>query len=172
VTAKGVWRLGGSKRPLRGPSRPAPRLHRLQPCLCMRLFLLPLAALLACSNAGDTEGQLRTGTFQYTARSAGGQVLLVGQLTFTETADSTVTGTWNIRWAPGADTTSLVGPQVGSGILVGLWQGSALLFDLNPGNADHNVLLQAYPRPGGYAGTWDWTTFNGPRITGTFVATN
>jgi len=148
-------------------------LRALQTRPRMRLTLLPLAALLACFNATDTKaGELRIGSFHYTARSTAGRPLLVGRITLTEAADSTVTGTWEIRWGPGADTTTLVGPQVGSGTLLGRRDGSVLLLDLNPGNADHNVILQAHPHARGYAGIWDWTTFTGPRTSGTFVATD
>jgi len=136
----------------------------------MRPLLLAPALLMACSSAPDDNAAPRTGGFHYSALSASGQPLLTGHLEFTFTDDSTVTGSWVIAWLPAADTTLPVGPQVGSGVLVGLRSGTTLRIQLNPTNADHNVALQAVPSAGGYAGQWEWTTFTGPRSAGTFVA--
>jgi hypothetical protein len=136
----------------------------------MRPSLLPLVLLMACSSAPGDFAALRPGGFHYSAESATGQPLLTGRLQLDFADDSTFTGTWNIEWIPGADTTTPVGPQVGSGELVGLRHGTTLLIQLNPTNADHNVALQAVPRGDGYSGTWEWSTFSGPRSSGRFVA--
>jgi hypothetical protein len=96
--------------------------------------------------------------------------LLIGQITLDIAADSSVTGSWKLAWAPGADTTALVGPQVGTGLLAGRQAGTSLWLDLNPGWADYNVFLQADSRHPGYAGQWYVGTITGTRSSGTFTA--
>jgi len=136
----------------------------------MRPSLLPLLLLMACSSATSDFAALRPGGFHYSAASATGQPLLTGRLQLDFADDSSFTGSWKIDWLPGADTSAPVGPQVGSGVLIGQRRGTTLLIQLNPTNADHNVALQAVPRGGGYSGTWEWSTFSGPRSSGRFVA--
>jgi hypothetical protein len=136
----------------------------------MRPFLFPLVSLMACTGAPVDPTALRTVGYHYSARSATGQPLLSGHLELGFPDDSTLRGTWVIAWVPGADTTIAVGPQVGSGDLVGSRRGDTLLVQLNPTNADNNVDLQAVVGADGYAGRWEWITITGPRTAGTFVA--
>ena len=136
----------------------------------MRTLALASILLAACNASSTDNSAPAPVTFRYSALDATGSPLLTGRLTLTSVDDSTVTGTWNIAWAPGADTTSPVGPQVGSGTLTGRRVGGTLILELNPGNADNNVGLQAIPHSGGYSGTWQWTAFTGPRAEGRFVA--
>ncbi len=136
----------------------------------MRALALALSLLVACSGDPADVSLLRSGTLHYTARSAGGAPLLAGQIEFTFSGDSTLSGTWSIGWLPGTDTTVTVGPQVGSGELVGRRNGDTLLIQLNPTNADHNVLLFAVVDGNGYSGRWEWSTIVGPQSAGTFSA--
>jgi hypothetical protein len=78
--------------------------------------------------------------------------------------DSMISGSWAITWAPGADTTTVVGPQVGSGALAGEIAGGEARIGLNPGWADNNVdLLAAEQRtPDRIVGEWSHTTLIGP----------
>lgn len=137
----------------------------------MRTALLTAGLLLACSAdptvpaAGRVEHSLR-----YTADGPSGAQALAGRLVLSFPDDTTVSGSWVISWVPGADTTALVGPQVGSGTLVGSRLGDTLLLQLNPENADHNVGLRAVRTRAGYRGTWEWVTFAGPRTRGGFTA--
>lgn len=136
----------------------------------MRSLTFALGLLIACSGApAEGTGPL-PGSFHYTALDTMGHALLAGQVVFTFPDDSTLTGRWTIAWLPGADTTIPVGPQVGSGVLVGTSRGDTLLVQLNPTNADHNVALLAVPAADGYSGQWQWITATGPRTWGTFVA--
>ena len=136
----------------------------------MRLTtVLSVALLLACSSTSTTNPVPRNGSLRYLGRGPSGEAVLAGRLEFTFTDDSTLTGTWAIHWLPGADTTLQVGPQVGTGTLVGNRMGDGLLVQLNPGWADNNVDLNAGPTADGYSGQWSWTTATGPRSAGTFV---
>jgi hypothetical protein len=136
----------------------------------MRTFLFALVSVMACAGAPADTTALRTGGYHYSAGSATGQPLLSGHLELEFTDDSTLRGTWVIGWVPGADTTVAVGPQVGSGDLVGSRRGDTLLVQLNPTNADNNVALQAVLGADGYTGRWEWITIAGPRTAGAFVA--
>ena len=137
----------------------------------MRTALLTAALLLACSSDFTVPAASRLDhALRYTADGPSGAPALAGRLVLSFPEDTTVSGSWVISWVPGADTTALVGPQVGSGTLVGNRLGDTLLLQLNPENADHNVGLRAVRTPAGYRGTWEWVTFTGPRTHGEFSA--
>lgn len=132
--------------------------------------LLALALLLGCSGASTETAASRTGGFRYIGRSAAGVPVLNGRIELAFPNDSTVTGTWAIGWIPGADTSFEVGPQVGTGTLVGRRMGDSLLIEMNPNWADNNVALKAFPSASGYTGQWTWSAFDGPRSGGSFTA--
>ena len=131
--------------------------------------LLALALLLGCAGASTETAAPRTGGFRYVGRSQAGEPVLTGRIELAFPDDSTVTGSWAINWIPGADTTLEVGPQVGSGTLVGRRMGDSLLIEMNPSWADNNVALKAVPSADGYTGHWTWTAFAGPRSGGSFT---
>ena len=114
--------------------------------------LLALALLLGCAGASTETAASRAGGFRYVGRSPAGVPVLTGRIALAIPDDSTVTGTWAIGWIPGADTTLPVGPQVGSGTLVGHRMGDTLLIEMNPNWADNNVALKAFPTADGYTG--------------------
>jgi hypothetical protein len=116
-------------------------------------------------------GALKDGVLQYRASSLQGTELLAGTLRLAVHADSTVTGTWQIDWVAGADTTAPVGPQVGHGTLSGrqIADGSVQL-NLNPFYADNNVFLSATVTVAGLSGEWSWSGFAGPIANGRFQA--
>jgi len=129
-----------------------------------------LLLCVACSAGPSAPATLRDGRLQYQAASASGQPLLTGSLQLVFPDDSTVAGSWSIRWAPGADTTGAVGPQIGTGLLAGHRQGDRLVIELNPGSADNNVGLTATATPDGWRGEWEWVALTGPRSRGSFTA--
>ena len=136
---------------------------------------LPLALIVLASCNGPDRSlnvQLLPGELVYRASSSSGLPILEGRITFTITGDSLISGEWVIGWAPGADTTRPVGPQVGSGRLAGSRIGNDFAIDLNPGWADNNVFLVARPVDGGWNGEWSWSTLVGPVEHGTFTASS
>ncbi|MEO8031988.1 MAG: hypothetical protein ABJC74_11585 [Gemmatimonadota bacterium] len=133
------------------------------------ILLLLLAA--ACSSGSPMAGGLPLNEFHYVGRSPAGMAVLDGRLHLDYRDDSTVSGSWEIRWLPGADTTLQAGPQVGSGQLSGRWHGTTLVLDLNPNYADNNVILSALPVGNGWSGTWAWATIGGIETEGHFTAT-
>jgi hypothetical protein len=134
-------------------------------------FLPVLAMIVIGCNASEVSQvhELRSGALVYRATTLSGEALLTGSLDL-RFDDSLITGTWSIAWAPGADTTIEVGPQVGSGTLVGRRRGNSLMIDLNPGWADNNAVLLGELIPQGVSGRWQWNTIAGPATEGRFTA--
>lgn len=138
--------------------------------------LIALAAVLGWGCDGGTSGQVAAprldhlgGAFEYRAFDADGHLLLVGSATLQVSRDSSIAGTWEIGWAPGADTTAVVGPQVGTGTLAGSVGAEHTWIDLNAGWADNNVFLLARTADdGALAGQWQHSTFIGLVAEGLF----
>jgi hypothetical protein len=131
-----------------------------------------LAALVGgCSGGITAPGTLKDGVLHYSASSLQGTELLAGTLRLAVHADSSVTGTRQIDWVAGADTTAPVGPQVGHGTLSGrqIADGSVQL-NLNPFYADNNVFLSATADVTGLSGEWSWSGIAGPIANGRFQA--
>jgi hypothetical protein len=96
------------------------------------------------------------GTLDYVAYADSGARLLEGTLTVMGQANQHIAGSWDIHWAAGADTTNpnTVGPQVGTGDLIGAVQDTVVFVNLTPTFADDNVELDACVTAGGFAGVW------------------
>jgi hypothetical protein len=111
-----------------------------------------------------------SGGFFYRAYGPGPQsaLLLVGSVQVVVRDDSSLSGTWEIEWAPGADRSSAVGPQVGTGSVGGQYGSEHTLIDLNPGWADNNVFLVAYADGGDLTGAWYHSTLVGSVAGGRF----
>lgn len=143
----------------------------------MRSRFVLLGSLLTAACAAQPTGPatptfLRSGTFRYEATTVNGEPLLSGRIHLEIREDSTIVGTWTIRWVPGADTTMAVGSQIGSGAVYGRQSGHQVFIDLNPGYVDNNVGLAGESVDGGLAGTWEWSTIAGPTTRGLFTASN
>lgn len=140
------------------------------------LLVTATAVCGACSgeiSAPTSPGEVSqdlSGSYQYLARDNAGTLLLEGRLVLARLDDSTLTGTWTIHWAPGADTTQPVGPQVGDGTLHGIYTGDRWHLSLTPGWADNNVDLVAVAEAGNLAGVWTHSIFTGPYSGGSFQA--
>jgi hypothetical protein len=63
-----------------------------------------------------------------------------------------------------------IGPQVGSGELVGGVDQYGIWINLNPQFIDHNLLLTGTIKNHTYSGEWVWISFIGPTNHGTFEA--
>jgi hypothetical protein len=134
------------------------------------ILFVTAAALLAACGHETSAFELGDGELRYHATTATGKPLLEGRLTLTFPTDSTVIGTWQIQWSAGADTTSPVGPQIGTGTLVGTRRADTLRLELNPDYADNNVSLHGVAMRGGLRGDWTWATIAGPSTSGPFSA--
>lgn len=138
--------------------------------------ILTIATTLAtlvggCSGGMTAPGMLKDGVLHYSASSRQGALLLSGTLRLAVHADSSVTGTWQIDWVAGADTTTPVGPQVGQGTVSGRQMGDgSVQLNLNPFYADNNVFLSATATVAGLSGVWSWSGIAGPIANGRFQA--
>jgi hypothetical protein len=111
------------------------------------------------------------GTLAYVAYADSGPRLLEGALAIMGQANQHVSGTWEIHWVAGADTTDDVGPQVGTGDLIGAVQDTVVLVNLTPTFADNNVELSGCVTASGFAGTWRYIGNAGEIAHGPFTAT-
>jgi hypothetical protein len=143
-----------------------------------------MAASMACNDtpadpgtpqclAGDFGPAAIAGTLDYVAWADSGTRLLEGVLTIAGQANQHVAGSWTIHWAAGADTANAndVGPQLGSGDLLGVVQDTTVLVDLTPNFADNNVALSGCITAAGFAGTWSHVGIAGEIAHGPFAAT-
>jgi hypothetical protein len=160
-----------------------------------RKWLAGLSAVVfGCSTVSEpvvpSAARLESGTYRYVTTTTSGEPLLEGVLTIAFADDTipdentdqggacchwTITGTWDSRWIPGADTSQEIGPQVGSGELRGAIQHGEeqegrLLLDLNPYFADNNTGFDVERVGDRLVGVWGWTTLTGLRSSGHFTA--
>lgn len=109
------------------------------------------------------------GTYDYLACDGQNRPAVIGTVVVTA-ADTTFTGTWELRRYPDSDPATPVGPQLGSGDLVGRTHAGEIRADLNPGWADNNVgLAGALDASGSVTGRWSHTTLIGPVAEGRFI---
>ncbi|HET7042292.1 MAG TPA: hypothetical protein VFI13_09740, partial [Gemmatimonadales bacterium] len=142
---------------------------------------LLLVGAMACDSTSPTPTRLDLpdgqGDFAYTAYSAGGQPILKGTLhleyAFTPALSlppQALGGTWSIHWAPGADSTLQVGPQIGSGTLNGVDDSTGIRLSLLPNLVDEGVGLTGLVYGQEMTGTWTYFTIAGPSEHGRFTA--
>lgn len=145
------------------------------------LLVLQLLATAGCYSGGPASDPLLIagrGNYTYVAYGANGAPILEGTLHL-EWADTLVAddgpgrpfgGSWEIRWAEGADQTLQVGPQVGSGDLDGWSDEDGVRVSFNPAMMDNNVFLDGVVHGGEITGTWTYSTIAGPDQEGRFTA--
>jgi hypothetical protein len=111
-------------------------------------------------------------TFDYTGWGGSESPLLQGVLHITVVDSSQFTGTWEMHWAPGADSSLAGGLQVGSGVLHGDFTVDGYVgFDLSQGDSIGRVRVRAVPDATGWHGRWGYFGAAGPRSGGAFAAT-
>ncbi len=108
------------------------------------------------------------GAYGYSAADAGGRVLVNGNLTVTQGTPPDFVGSWNTFWTPAADTTAVIGPQVGQGTFTANVESGRVVIAMNPENADYNVVLNGCYTQHGIHGTWHFVTLTGERSSGSF----
>jgi len=106
------------------------------------------------------------GLYCYQGYDGTGSLVVTGWLAIA-TRDNPIAGSW---WLERTANAGEIGPQTGRGRLTGWLDGNGLSLDLNPGQADNNVLLSGTLADGVYRGGWAYGTFPGTAAQGTFVA--
>ena len=141
----------------------------------MRMAILVCTfAVAACSSdvVAPRASLSRSHTLRYDAYSDRFRPLLSGSFDLVVHEDSTVTGNWTITWVSGVDTTTPVGPQVGSGALQGhVLPDTSVWLNLNPDFVDYNVFLSGAATAKGLSGRWGYSTIAGEQVHGRFTAT-
>lgn len=142
----------------------------------VRVALFCLASLTTCIGGLDQllpdEPPVWMGaTFDYVSWGLPETPLLQGVLKITSVESTTFAGTWEIHWGPGADTSTFVGPQVGTGTLKGVFADGRVGVDLTRGDSSGSVRLLAVPDELGWHGRWGYFPAAGPRTGGAFTAT-
>lgn len=136
-------------------------------------YLLALALgcyALDCSGKKNGATPPRTfplGDYQYTGYGEGGVKVVEGRLSLTSLDGDRLKGTWELKQV---GQPKMIGPQVGSGDLVGTVRGTEVLVDLNPNMNDNNVNLRGKVEGKRYKGTWSYSGFAGVLSSGTFEA--
>ena len=145
------------------------------------IFVLLMAATMVlggCSTDPSIDNPVATTSFldkttvetetayQYVGYTHDGVAVVRGTLTLSVSDVGRVVGRWELR---GADP-GRIGPQVGRGTLTGNVVNGILFVNLNPQNADNNVLLSGRFSRTEYVGRWEWVGFRGVLNAGTFRA--
>jgi hypothetical protein len=141
------------------------------PWLILLTFVMTFA-VSACKDAGDSAANaLPPGnsptSYSYKGYNAKGTLVIVGTVSLTSIDGSTLSGSWSLECLVPSEQ---VGPQTGTGTLIGTLQASKAALNLNPGWADNNVLLSGTIDKGSFKGIWMWSTFAGVTSQGTFEA--
>lgn len=108
------------------------------------------------------------GEYQYTGYDEGGAKVVEGRLSIISRNGDELKGTWELKQI---GELSRIGPQVGSGGLVGSVHDTEVALNLNPNMNDDNVNLRGKVEGKRYKGTWSYSGFAGVISSGTFEAT-
>jgi len=147
----------------------------LSPCFIM---LALTCCLLACSTAknSDPPKSVLIGDYQYTSYDKQGGKVVEGRLSITSVESKRVRsetviqlkGNWQLNKV---GTQEYIGPQVGSGDLVGSIDKDEIWIDLDPNISDANVFLNGKVEGKRFHGTWSFKGYAGTINQGTFEAT-
>jgi len=106
--------------------------------------------------------------YRYSAFDSLGKEVVRGMLFIAIDDLHRVSGRWRLcQTDPEA---RMIGPQVGSGTLEGMIRGKQIWVNLNPGNADNNVMLSGTYYGAVIEGMWQFVGFPGVLNSGTFRA--
>lgn len=132
------------------------------------IFLSIVLFIVSCNNGHDSflEPAPR-GSYSYTSYDTLGTALVKGWFTMNFQDSSSVIGEWHFEKIRNPKN---IGPQVGSGELVGGLNKDGIWINLNPQFIDHNLLLTGIMEDHTYSGEWVWISFIGPTNHGTFEA--
>jgi hypothetical protein len=136
---------------------------------CAQLSTAPqLCTLGAASPAGPVTSV--GGRFQYSACDGHGRPLVLGMLRLTS-VNGAVVGTWDTRLAPGVDPATVVGPQVGSGMVSGhLGSDGVVTLTFGAAPAGERLDLNGAAVTQGMRGTWQYVSGGKSQAVGNFVA--
>src|SRR4029079_15104271 len=107
------------------------------------------------------------GSYEYSGYDEAGKKVISGRLNLTEIKGQDTKGKWELKQVGKAGK---LGPQVGTGNLVGQVESNQVNINLNPDWNDNNIFLSSKFAKGELRGDWHFSTFAGAASKGTFVA--
>ena len=142
------------------------------------LILLTLSCyVLACSSPKNIEQRkpFPVGDYQYTGHAKSGKIV-EGLLSITSVESRRIRSEESIQikgnWRLGkVGNQEKIGPQVGSGELIGSIIKGEVYINLNPNISDSNVVLKGTIDGKRFHGTWRFNGYAGAINQGTFEAT-
>jgi hypothetical protein len=135
-------------------------------------FLLMLILVLYAPDCSNVNGIPKSppcpiGEYRYTGYDKKGKKIIEGRLTVSSCEGDRIRGGWLLKKV---GNPARIGPQIGSGGLIGLVSRDKVSINLNPQMADNNVKLKGTLQGNRYYGTWSWDGFTGGMNQGTFKA--
>lgn len=124
----------------------------------------------------ERTASLRIGNYQYSGYDKSGRKIVKGRLSIISVQPNRnkheesyeIKGYWQLNKI---GDPKMIGPQTGTGELVGSIDKGEIYIDLNPHMNDNNVILQGKIEGRRFHGTWTYSGFAGPIGEGTFEAT-
>lgn len=105
--------------------------------------------------------------YQYAGYDHESRQVVKGFITIVRGESNSISGGWQLE---ATGDPSGIGPQVGSGKLVGAVDGERIWIGLNPDYVDNNVMLVGRISGSVVSGTWEYVGFPGVLAQGTFRA--
>jgi hypothetical protein len=132
-------------------------------------FVAIVSLLSSCEDngSGTGVGPAPSGAYRYASYDTNGTAVVQGWLTIMYQDSGHITGEWNLEKIGNPQG---IGPQVGTGNLVGSFYEGKLFIELNPQFRDNNLQLAGEVENGYYGGQWFWISFAGISGRGTFEA--
>ena len=127
-----------------------------------------LFIILLCLGCKQTSLEpVPDGVFSYTSYDTTGVALVRGWFTMVWIDSGAIEGEWHFQ---AVGSPRHIGPQVGSGSLVGGVNGEHLCIELNPQFADNNLSLTGALTNDVFSGQWAWISYIGVTNHGPFIA--
>ncbi|MCU0645566.1 MAG: hypothetical protein MUC94_15080 [bacterium] len=138
----------------------------------MKVYLLILVILLSifcfCDKDNSINGiKIPAGAYAYTGYDSTGVKIVMGWTKIVFDDNIYISGEWELDKIGDPEN---IGPQVGSGNLVGSLENHQLFLNLNPDFVDNNVFLTCLYDDQKLTGKWNYSGFPGIINYGTFVA--
>lgn len=135
----------------------------------LALLVIGLAALPGSSETSATQPPETSlvGDYYYAGLDGSGHKIVEGTLSITSVEADSLNGNWQFHKVRRGGK---IGPQVGTGKLIGQITDGQIYINLNPNMADNNVHLRGTLEGRRFHGTWSFDGFAGPMAKGTFEA--
>ncbi|HED05906.1 MAG TPA: hypothetical protein ENI61_04395 [Ignavibacteria bacterium] len=132
------------------------------------VFLAIMFSFISCNKESEgLVGPIPSGIYSYTSYDTSGTAIVKGRFTLNYKDSLQIIGEWHFEKI---GNTQNIGPQVGSGKLIGNVKQHRIWIELNPLFRDNNFLLIGTMENNKYIGVWKWISFSGITNHGTFEA--